>query len=156
MLTINQIVEEKLKNMTIDEKIGLLSTTQSAVERLGIQEYQIGGEAAHGVVSREGIKTTSFPQPLGLSQTWNPELLKEVGTAIGNEARILYLRSGKKSWLTLWAPTIDMERDPRWGRNEEAYGEDPYLTGQLSVGLIQGMQGEKEDSIRLAAAPKHF
>ncbi|MER2227136.1 MAG: glycoside hydrolase family 3 C-terminal domain-containing protein [Carnobacterium sp.] len=156
MPTIKQIVEEKLRNMTIDEKIGLLSTTQSAVERLGIQEYQIGGEAAHGVVSREGIKTTSFPQPLGLSQTWNPELLKEVGTAIGNEARILYLQSGKKSWLTLWAPTIDMERDPRWGRNEEAYGEDPYLTGRLSVGLIQGMQGEKEDSIRLAAAPKHF
>lgn len=151
-----ELVEEMISSMTVNEKIGLLSTSQSAVERLGIQEYQVGGEAAHGVVNRNGGKTTSFPQPLGLSQTWNPELLKEVGTAIGNEARILYLQSGKQSWLTLWAPTIDMERDPRWGRNEEAYGEDPYLTGQLSVGLIQGMQGEKEDSIRLAAAPKHF
>ena len=156
MLMTEQLVEEMISNMTINEKIGLLSTSQSGVERLGIQEYQVGGEAAHGVVNRDGGKTTSFPQPLGLSQTWNPELLKEVGTAIGNEARILYLKSGKQSWLTLWAPTIDMERDPRWGRNEEAYGEDPYLSGQLSVGLIQGMQGEKEDSIRLAAAPKHF
>lgn len=153
---IEEKVSQLVNEMTVDEKISLLSTSQSEIKRLGIQEYHVGGEAAHGVVDRSGGKTTSFPQPLGLSQTWNPELLKEIGTAIGKEARILYQQSDKKSWLTLWAPTIDMERDPRWGRNEEAYGEDPYLTGQLSVGLIQGMQGDDPEWIQLAAAPKHF
>ncbi|PRY75080.1 glycoside hydrolase family 3 protein [Alkalibacterium olivapovliticus] len=156
MSSIEEKVTELVDQLTTEEKISLMSTSQSEIKRLGIQEYHVGGEAAHGVVDRSGGKTTSFPQPLGLSQTWNPDLLKEAGTAIGEEARILYHQSGKSSWLTLWAPTIDMERDPRWGRNEEAYGEDPYLTGQLSVGLIKGMQGEKEEAIPLAAAPKHF
>lgn len=156
MSSVEEKVFELVNQLTIEEKISLLSTSQSEIKRLGIQEYHVGGEAAHGVVDRSGGKTTSFPQPLGLSQTWNPELLKEVGTAIGEEARILYKKSENSSWLTLWAPTIDMERDPRWGRNEEAYGEDPYLTGELSVGLIKGMQGDKEEAIRLAAAPKHF
>lgn len=145
-----------INEMTLDEKISLLTTTQSAIPRLNLPRYQVGGEAAHGVVDRDGGITTSFPTPLGLSQTWNPELLNRVGTAIGNEARIKYLQANKSTWLTLWAPTIDMERDPRWGRNEEAYGEDPYLTGKLSVGIITGMQGEDGEWLRMAAAPKHF
>ena len=154
--TIKEQVKQLVTQMSVDEKISLLSTSQSAIERLGIKEYQVGGEGAHGVVDRDGGHTTSFPQPLGLSQTWNPALLKEVGKAIGNEARIKYLESDKKSWLTLWAPTIDMERDPRWGRNDEAYGEDPYLTGKLSAELIKGMQGDDSTWLRMAAAPKHF
>ncbi|GAA0353775.1 glycoside hydrolase family 3 protein [Alkalibacterium iburiense] len=153
---IQEQVNGFIAHMTVDEKISLLSTSQSAIERLGIREYKVGGEGAHGVVDREGGITTSFPQPLGLSQTWNPDLLKEVGTAIGNEARIKYLQSNKTTWLTLWAPTIDMERDPRWGRNDEAYGEDPYLTGRLSAELIKGMQGDDPTWLRMAAAPKHF
>jgi beta-glucosidase len=153
---IKEQVNKFIAQMTVDEKISLLSTSQSAIERLGIREYKVGGEGAHGVVDREGGITTSFPQPLGLSQTWNPDLLKEVGTAIGNEARIKYLQSNKTTWLTLWAPTIDMERDPRWGRNDEAYGEDPYLTGRLSAELIKGMQGDDPTWLRMAAAPKHF
>lgn len=153
---IKEQVNKFIAQMTVEEKISLLSTSQSAIERLGIREYKVGGEGAHGVVDREGGITTSFPQPLGLSQTWNPDLLKEVGTAIGNEARIKYLQSNKTTWLTLWAPTIDMERDPRWGRNDEAYGEDPYLTGRLSAELIKGMQGDDPTWLRMAAAPKHF
>lgn len=145
-----------LQAMTVAEKIKLLSTKQSAVERLGIGAYQVGGEAAHGVVDREGKKTTSFPVPLGLSQTWNPRLLEKVGTAIGTEARIKYLQSGKASWLTLWAPTIDMERDPRWGRNEEAYGEDPQLVRELATAIVSGMQGKEPGYLLMAAAPKHF
>lgn len=152
----NALVESLVGLLTLEEKIGLLSTSQSSVPRLNINEYHIGGEAAHGVVDRKGGNTTGFPLPLGLAQTWNPELLKSVGKVIGTEARIKYLESGKKSWLTLWAPTIDMERDPRWGRNEEAYGEDAYLTGKLSVGLIEGMQGHHEEYLLMAAAPKHF
>ncbi|MBP1039551.1 glycoside hydrolase family 3 C-terminal domain-containing protein [Vagococcus sp. BWB3-3] len=152
---LEELVTSLINQLTLAEKIGFLSTKQSGVSRLQIGDYEVGGEAAHGVVVREGTPTTSFSIPLGLSQTWNPELLKEVGNVIGTEARILYNQSGKRSWLTLWAPTIDMERDPRWGRNEEAYGEDPYLTGRLSVGLIKGMQGEGP-YVKMVAAPKHF
>ncbi len=153
-------LEQRLKTLmealTLDEKITLLSTSQSAVPRLGIKEYAVGGEAAHGVVDREGSKTSVFPQPIGLSQTWNKQLLYQVGSMIGDEARIFYQLKNEKTGLTLWAPTIDMERDPRWGRTEEAYGEDPYLTGELSKELIKGMQGEDPFYVKLVAAPKHF
>src|SRR5690625_2397479 len=153
-------LEERLTNLvdklTLEEKISLLSTSQSAIPRLGIKEYQVGGEAAHGVVDRAGGKTTVFPQPIGLSSTWNRDLLRRVGDVIGDEARIFYEQNDRKTGLTLWAPTIDMERDPRWGRTEEAYGEDPYLTGQLSTELIKGMQGDDPFYIKLVAAPKHF
>jgi len=145
-----------IEQLNIDEQISLLSTSQSAIPRLQIQAYQVGGEAAHGVVDRQGGKTTVFPQPVGLSSTWNRELLKRIGDVIGDEARIFYEQNDKRTGLTLWAPTIDMERDPRWGRTEEAYGEDPYLTGQLSTELIKGMQGDDPFYIKLVAAPKHF
>ncbi|ULT57631.1 glycoside hydrolase family 3 C-terminal domain-containing protein [Neobacillus drentensis] len=149
---INNLIEE----LTLDEKISLLSTSGSAIPRLGIEEYHIGGEAAHGVVDRSGGKTTVFPQPIGLSSTWNKELLRRIGDAIGDEARVFYQLNDRKHGLTLWAPTIDMERDPRWGRTEEAYGEDPYLTGKLSTELIRGMQGDHPFYVKMAAAPKHF
>lgn len=144
-----------VKRLTISEKIGLLSTSQTAVPRVGLPEFNIGGEAAHGIVDREKYHTTSFPIPLVLSQTWNPELTKEVGSVISDEARALYNTTGRKNWLMPWAPTIDLERDPRWGRNEEGYGEDPYLTGQVSGGLIRGFQGQGH-FLKIAAAPKHF
>lgn len=153
-------LEQRLHNLvgslTISEKISLLSTTQTAIPRLKLPAYQIGGEAAHGVVDRSGGKTTVFPQPIGLSSTWNKRLLKKVGKVIGDEARIFYELNNKQTGLTLWAPTIDMERDPRWGRTEEAYGEDPYLTGELTTELIKGMQGEDPFYVKLVAAPKHF
>ncbi|MGY3748573.1 glycoside hydrolase family 3 protein [Vagococcus acidifermentans] len=151
-----KIASKLTEQLTLEEKITLMSTHQSAIERLGIPEYHIGGEAAHGVVDRNNIKTSSFPLPIGLSQTWNTTLLMEVGQIIGVESRILYNLSGKKSWLTPWAPTIDMARDPRWGRNEESYGEDPYLAGTLSSGFITGLQGQDEQFVQVAAAPKHF
>lgn len=157
---IDYSLEERLDNLmselTLEEKVSLLSTTQSGIPRLGIKEYQIGGEAAHGVVDREGGKTTVFPQPIGLSNTWNRKLLEEIGSAIGDEARVFYEQNDRKTGLTLWAPTIDMVRDPRWGRTEEAYGEDPYLTGELSSELIKGMQGDHPFYVKLVAAPKHF
>lgn len=158
----NQTVplEDRLNDLmialTLEEMITLLSTSQSAIPRLGMEAYAIGGEAAHGIVDREGGKTTVYPQPIGLSSTWNKALLHKVGSAIGDEARIFYYQQDHKTGLTLWAPTIDMERDPRWGRTEEAYGEDPYLTGQLSKELIKGMQGEDPFYLKMAAAPKHF
>src|SRR3954462_341323 len=108
---LNNLIEE----LTLDEKISLLSTSGSAIPRLEIEEYHIGGEAAHGVVDRSGGKTTVFPQPIGLSSTWNKELLRRIGDAIGDEARVFYQLNDRKHGLTLWAPTIDMVRDPRWG-----------------------------------------
>jgi beta-glucosidase len=141
--------------MSVTEKVGLLSTHQVAISRLNIPEFNIGGEAAHGIVDREKFHTTSFPIPLTLSQTWSPELLKRVGNVISDEARGLYNATGKQHWLMPWAPTIDLERDPYWGRNEEGYGEDPYLTGQVSGGLIRGLQDDGH-YVKVAAAPKHF
>ncbi|UOQ48375.1 glycoside hydrolase family 3 C-terminal domain-containing protein [Gracilibacillus caseinilyticus] len=155
-LSIENRVTGLMEALTFDEKISLLSTHQSAIPRLGIKEYFIGGEAAHGVVDRQGIKTTVFPQPIGLSNSWNKLLMHQVGSAIGDEARAFYQLKDQKTGLTLWAPTIDMERDPRWGRTEEAYGEDPHLTGELSASLIKGMQGEDPFYVKLVAAPKHF
>lgn len=148
-------VKSLISLLTLDEKISLLPTRQAAIERLNISEYSVGGEAAHGVVSNTGPSTV-FPQPLGLASTFDEKLLEEIGSVIGDEARTYYDKSNRKYGLTLWAPTIDMERDPRWGRTEEAYGEDPILTGKLSSNLIKGMQGYDDFYLKLVPAPKHF
>lgn len=150
-----QIAENLVAAMTLDEKISLLSTTQHAIPRLNIPEFHIGGEAAHGIVDRGKYQSTSFPIPLTLAQTWNPELARQAGHVVGVEARALYNTVDPTGRLMPWAPTIDMLRDPRWGRNEEAYGEDPWLAGSVAGGYIDGMQGKGKYKL-VAAAPKHF
>lgn len=155
-LVIEKRLDDLMASLTCEELISLLSTHQSPITRLNIPEYHIGGEAAHGIVDREGLAFTVFPQPIGLSQTWHPALIKRVGNAIGIEARSFYHVKNKSTGLTLWAPTIDLERDPRWGRTEEGYGEDPLLTATLGVAIIEGMQGEDPACLQMAAAPKHF
>lgn len=154
-LPLEERVKDLVSRLTIDEKLSLLPTRQAAVERLGIKEYHIGGEAAHGLVAHSGTSTV-FPQPAGLACSWNVDLLAEIGSAIGDEARVYYKKNREIGGLTLWAPTIDMERDPRWGRTEEAYGEDPCLAGKLSAALIKGMQGDHPFYLKMVAAPKHF
>ena len=99
--------------------------------------------------------TTIFPNPIGMSRSWDRELIKESGKVVGIEARGLF-ESGKNRCLSIWAPTVDMERDPRWGRNEEAYGEDPFLTGELAGSYVEGMQGDDDFYLRCAATVKHF
>lgn len=155
-LPLSERIEDLLSQLTVEEKVGLIPTSQSAIERLDITEYGVGGEAAHGIVTRNDDAGTVFPMPIGLACTWNPQLMKQVGSAIGDEARAYQQKSGGRFGLTLWAPTVDMERDPRWGRTEEAYGEDPYLTGRMSTELVKGMQGDHPFYIKLAAALKHF
>ncbi len=86
-------------------------------------------QAGSDTTVKPGGQSTVFPQPLGISQTWDKALMKKIGSVIGDEGRVYYEKSGRTAFLTLWFPTIDMERDPRWGRNEEAYGEDPHLAG---------------------------
>ena len=155
-------VSNLISLMTIDEKISFLHTRQPDVPRLGISAYSVGGEGAHGLLVRTYYEawpygdSTVFPQPIGLSSTWDADLLHRVGDVIGNEARVYYEKDEHSRWLTLWFPTIDMERDPRWGRNEEAYGEDPYLVGKLAAALIRGVQGDDPFYIKAACAPKHF
>lgn len=153
-LPIETRVNDIILRLTIEEKIRFIPTSQAAVERLGIKAYSVGGEAAHGWVSREGDPATVFPQPIGLACTWNPDLMEEIGSVIGNEARIYHKK--KNTGLTLWAPTVDMERDPRWGRTEEAYGEDPYLTSKMAGSLVEGMQGKDPLYLKMATALKHF
>ncbi|MCL2003559.1 MAG: glycoside hydrolase family 3 C-terminal domain-containing protein [Oscillospiraceae bacterium] len=155
-------VADLISRMTAEEKIGLLPTRQRAVPRLGVPAYSVGGEGAHGLVVRGmGAQTptgqaTVFPQPIGLSSTWDKALMARVGDVIGTESRVYYNRDGRGRWLTLWFPTIDMERDPRWGRTEEAYGEDPYLAGRLAAALIRGAQGGDAFYVKTTCAPKHF
>jgi beta-glucosidase len=155
-------VSDLISRMTAEEKISLLPTRQKAVPRLGVPAYGVGGEGAHGLVVRTfgeqmpGGAATVFPQPIGLSSTWDKCLLKRVGDVIGTESRVYYNRDGRSRWLSLWFPTIDMERDPRWGRTEEAYGEDPFLAGKLSAALIQGAQGDDPFYVKTTCAPKHF
>lgn len=104
-------IEDLISRLTLDEKIELMPQYQTAIERLGIRAYKHGTEAAHGIAWLG--KATTFPQPIDLACTWNPELMKKIGSAIGDEARVFYQRNPEINGLTLWAPTVDMERDPR-------------------------------------------
>jgi beta-glucosidase len=148
-------VRDLLSRLTPEEKIAFLPPMQPAIERLGIKQYMAGGEGAHGYVGREGPATT-FPQTHGLAATWDRELLRRAGTVTGTEARGYYNTGGGFGGIELFCPTIDMERDPRWGRTEEAYGEDPFLTGELSAAYIRGAQGEDPFYLRVTCGPKHF
>ena len=160
-------IEERLDYLvgalTLEEKMQCLTTRCPDVERLGILASHMGGEAAHGIEARhdqafnagEPEPTTSFTQPIGMSGSFDRELIKECGRAVGEEARALFTRGGKGG-LCRWAPTVDMERDPRWGRTEEAYGEDPYLAGEMSSAYIQGMKGDHPFYIQCGASLKHF
>lgn len=153
-----------VKELTLDEKLHMLTTTCPDIPRLGINRNMgVGGEAAHGVDARhdqaaaEGKKpvhTTAFTQPIGLSQTFDEELLKKTGRVVGYEARAVYNMG--MGGISRWAPTVDMERDPRWGRNEEGYGEDPYLTGHMASAYIKGMQGDDPFYILAGCTLKHF
>ncbi|MHA6528797.1 glycoside hydrolase family 3 protein [Paenibacillus sp. BAC0078] len=147
-------VDDLILRLSREEKIELMCQYQADIPRLGIHKYKHGTEGAHGVAWLG--EATVFPQNIGLACTWNPELLNKIGSAIGDEARVYYQRNPTVNGLTIWAPTVDMERDPRWGRTEEAYGEDPYLTGKLTTSLVQGLQGNDPFYYKAVATLKHF
>ncbi|WP_245523420.1 glycoside hydrolase family 3 C-terminal domain-containing protein [Spirochaeta thermophila] len=147
-------MNDLVSRLTLEEKISLIPVRQAAVPRLGIDPYPIGGEAAHGVAWVG--KATVFPQPVGLSCTWDRDLLGRIGEVIGVEARAYRDILGTEFGLTLWAPTVDLVRDPRWGRTEEAYGEDPCLASELAGSLVRGMQGDHPFYLRMGATLKHF
>ncbi|MCW3792291.1 glycoside hydrolase family 3 C-terminal domain-containing protein [Paenibacillus sp. LS1] len=153
-LLLEERLDDLIARLTTEEKIRLIPTREAAVPRLGIPAYNVGGEAAHGVAWKG--EATVFPQPLGLSSTWNTRLMREIGSVIGDEARAYHHRDPEVHGLTLWAPTVDLERDPRWGRTEEGYGEDPVLTGEMSAALVKGMQGNDPFYLKMVATLKHF
>ena len=147
---------EIVSQLTGEEKLGLLTTHHNAVERLGLGEFYIGTEVARGYVGREREKvSTVFPQPEGLAATFDEDLLEKLGRIAGTEARAYYNRE-KKGGLCLWGPTVDLVRDPRWGRTEEAYGEDVMLSGTLCAAYTRGMAGEKDGYYMTVPTLKHF
>ena len=146
--------------MTLDEKAAQLEDWATAIPRLGIPDYQTWNEALHGV-ARAGYSTV-FPQAIGMGATWDPEMLHALGNVISTEARAKYNQAQREGnhrifyGLTYWSPNINIVRDPRWGRGQETYGEDPFLTGKLGVAFIGGVQGGDLNHLRAVATSKHF
>jgi beta-glucosidase len=162
-LSMEERLNYLLRELTLEEKLQCLTIRAPEVERLGLKDFSIGGEAAHGIEARRDqvfnkgmpVETTVFTQPIGLSSTWDTALMKKIGVVTGTQARAVY-RMDESIGLSRWGPTVDMERDPRWGRNEEGYGEDPYLTGKMTSAYIRGLQGEDDFYLRCGATLKHF
>jgi beta-glucosidase len=149
------------QRMTLEEKVSQLGHTADAVERLGIPEYNWWNEGLHGV-ARAGIATV-FPQAIGLAATFDDKLLHQDADAISTEFRAKYNadkgKDGSTVWykgLTVWSPNINIFRDPRWGRGQETYGEDPYLTSRMGLAFVKGLQGDNSKYLKTVATPKHF
>jgi beta-glucosidase len=138
--------------MTLEEKVSQLGNSAPAIPRLGIISYGWWNEALHGV-AWSGVATV-FPQAISFARTFDPELIHEVATAISTEARIMNNTSSKR--LTYWSPTVNLARDPRWGRNEESYGEDPLLAARIATAFVRGMQGDDPRYLKTVSTPKHF
>lgn len=151
--------KELVAKMTVEEKISQLLYNAPAIERLGIKEYNWWNEAAHGV-ARAGTATV-FPHAIAMAATFNPETVRKIGDVISTEARAKYNKSVEFGdydifkGLTYWTPNINIFRDPRWGRGQETYGEDPFLTATLGSALIKGIQGEGE-FLKASACSKHY
>lgn len=160
-LTAEQRAEDLLPRLTLEEKVALMQNASPAIPRLGIKEYDWWNEALHGV-GRAGLATV-FPQAIGMGASFNDSLLYEVFDAVSDEARVksrIFSENGvlkRYQGLTFWTPNVNIFRDPRWGRGQETYGEDPYLTGQLGMAVVRGLQGPEDGKYdKLHACAKHF
>jgi beta-glucosidase len=153
-------VDDLISRMTLEEKASQLVNDARPIPRLGIPEYNWWSEALHGV-ARAGVATV-FPEPIGLGATFDPPLVHSMAVVISTEARIKYaaaIKAGEHhiyQGLDFWSPNINIFRDPRWGRGQETYGEDPFLTGRMGVAFVTGMQGDDPKYYRVISTPKHF
>ncbi len=159
-LPIEARVNDLVSRLTLEEKVAQMMNATPAIERLGILPHDYLNEALHGV-ARAGIATV-FPQAIGLAATWDTKLMFQVADVISTEARAKhheYARNkqyGRYQGLTFWSPNINIFRDPRWGRGQETYGEDPYLTAQLGIQFVRGLQGNDPRYFKVIATPKHY
>jgi beta-glucosidase len=155
-----------VSRMTLEEKVLQMQSTAPAIPRLGVPAYNWWNEALHGVVQG---RATVFPQAIGLAATWDTDLMVRVADIISTEARAKYndalihpgetttaILPGRTAGLTYWSPNINIFRDPRWGRGQETYGEDPYLTGRMGVAFVTGMQGNDPHYLKVISTPKHY
>ena len=163
-----QRAADLVSRMTLEEKVLQMQSTAPAIPRLGVPAYNWWNEALHGVATGRG-RATVFPQAIGLAATWDAGLMNRVADIISTEARAKYndalihpgetttaILPGRTAGLTYWSPNINIFRDPRWGRGQETYGEDPYLTGRMAVAFVTGTQGNDPRYLKVVSTPKHY
>ena len=159
-LPIEQRVDDLVSRMTLEEKVSQLIDRAAPIPRLDVPAYNWWNEGLHGI-ARSGYATL-FPQAIGNAATWDAPLVNRIGTVVSTEARakyndaILHGNHDRFFGLTIWSPNINIFRDPRWGRGQETYGEDPFLTSRLGVAFVKGIQGEDPNYFRAIATPKHY
>jgi beta-glucosidase len=159
-LPVEQRVHDLVWRMTLEEKVSQMQDRAPAIPRLAVPAYEWWNEGLHGVAFA-GYATV-FPQAIGMAATWNTDLVRGMAEVVSTEARAKHhqaLREGRRDMffgLTVWSPNVNIFRDPRWGRGQETYGEDPYLTGRMAVAFVRGLQGDDPDYVKVVATPKHF
>jgi len=154
--------KDLLSRLTLDEKVTLMCDVSEAIPRLGIKKFNWWSEALHGLANNENV--TVFPEPIGMAASFDNELVYQIFNAVSDETRAKYneaIKQGKENTrflsLSVWTPNINIFRDPRWGRGQETYGEDPYLTSQMGISVVKGLQGPDDARYRkLLACAKHF
>ncbi|GJM60808.1 glycoside hydrolase family 3 C-terminal domain-containing protein [Persicobacter diffluens] len=163
-LSVEERLDDISNRLTNSEKGHMITLWNKGVPRLGLKSF-MPGEALHGLAAPRHNAATVFPQSIGLAASWNPDLMKAIGDAVSDEARAQYHNGpvikkgnekGKKGPLFFWSPVINIGRDPRWGRNQENYGEDPLLTSQFVSHYLKGLQGDDPNYLKVAAGAKHF
>jgi len=160
-LPIEQRVEDLVSRLTLEEKVKQMLNSTPAIERLGIPAYDWWNECLHGI-GRTKYKVTVFPQAIGMAAAWNVPLIKEVASSIADEGRAIYNDAQSKGdysqyhALTYWTPNINIFRDPRWGRGQETYGEDPFLTSKIGEAFVLGLEGDNPRYLKASACAKHY
>ena len=159
-LPIDQRVDDLIGRMTLEEKVAQMRDHATPIPRLGAPKYDWWNEGLHGVAFAG--YATNFPQVIGMAATWDTDLVHKMGEVVSTEARAKYNQAMRDDQhesffgLTFWAPNINIFRDPRWGRGQETYGEDPFLTGRMGVAFVSGMQGDDSKYFRVVSTPKHY
>ena len=161
-LPLEQRVNDVISRLTLEEKVQLMKHAAPAIPRLGIPAYNWWNEALHGVARTEE-KVTVFPQAIGMAASFDPEALQQMGDIAASEGRALFnedLKNGTTGkiyrGLTYWTPNINIFRDPRWGRGQETYGEDPYLTAKMGSAIVRGLEGNDPYYLKSVACAKHY
>jgi beta-glucosidase len=160
-LPFSERAKDLVSRLTLDEKIGLMNHPAHGIQRLNIPKYNYWSEALHGM-ARNG-RATVFPQAIAMASTWDKSLIRQVATAISDEGRAKYHAALRRNGfteqyqgLTVWSPNVNIFRDPRWGRGQETWGEDPFLTGEMAAEFVKGLQGDDPKYLKLAACAKHY